>query len=192
MIKVRRSITIKTHGEEGKSTWTELLTKGLLLCAGAIGGCLPITTAYVYNADDDEQQGDNSSDSKKNGTTFIGDSGASSHCCNDATLFTKFHSQHPKMRVRVANGNILPVHAVGDITLRLRDSTGQIRTLQLHNVLYVPKLSVNLISTKKLWKDSHISTAFTDHMQFSTHDGIKFLFPTAGKQYAVYHTCLDA
>ena len=57
--------------------------------------------------------------------------------------------------VKVANGALVPIIACGEVDVNIG---GQIVTLK--NVMYVPDLTFNVISVKKLWKDNRIETVF--------------------------------
>jgi len=78
--------------------------------------------------------------------SFIIDSGAFPHMCNDATWFTEIDSSKHKGRVvTLADGKSQSnIMGEGDITINL--GKGKIYTLQ--NVLYVPELSKSLFSVK--------------------------------------------
>ncbi len=58
----------------------------------------------------------------------------------------------------------------------------------LKNVMYVPDLSYNVLSVKKLWKDNRIETHFGErcYMRDTTRRGLK-RFYFAGDQGSLYH-----
>lgn len=85
---------------------------------------------------------------------YILDSGATVHCFNDLTLF---HSIDPNAQIpnlRVANGAFSKVVAVGTVRISLQDSQGKPKILELKNALYVPSMKFNLISVKRMYRDS--------------------------------------
>ncbi|CAH2100383.1 unnamed protein product [Euphydryas editha] len=71
------------------------------------------------------------------------DSGATAHMCNNKDYFINFRPNHSK--ITVANNEELECIGTGDIHLNIN---GKVH--KLCNVLFVPKLSTNLISVSKL------------------------------------------
>ena len=97
---------------------------------------------------------------------YILDSGATVHCFNDLTLF---HSMDPTAKLpnlRVANGGFSKVVAVGTVRINLLDSEGNPKLLELKNALYVPDMKFNLISVKRMYRDSKITIP---HFQTKLH-----------------------
>ena len=94
---------------------------------------------------------------------WIFDSGASSSCCNDLTQFTTLSKDVPFKRIRVANNQFAEVEGIGTVLLNVVDSsTNTSIQVRLRDVLYIPKVPVNLISTRQLWEHSNIKSVFTD------------------------------
>lgn len=79
------------------------------------------------------------------------DSGASSHMCNDLSLFTTF-SDYDTKEVYVANGSSVEAQGVGTVNLKIFIDDGKSMNVNINNVLYVPELDENLISVFKLTK----------------------------------------
>ena len=102
---------------------------------------------------------------------YVLDSGATVHCFNDLTLFHSLdHNAHlPKLRV--ANGDFSQVVAVGTVRIQLKDTKGKPKWLELKGALYVPTLKFNLISVKRMYRDSRITTIFTDIATLRFKDG---------------------
>ena len=96
---------------------------------------------------------------KRRTNSFTVDSGATIHCINDMSLFTDFDPSK-QVNVVVANKQVLKCHGVGTVVLPLADSSGVVKNVVLHNCVYSPTFSTNLISVKRLWKDSRVSTHF--------------------------------
>ena len=86
------------------------------------------------------------------------------HVCGKLAKFTKLVYRNDLGKVIVANGTKLDVHAVGDIDVNLHG-----HTITLHNVLYVPDITFNVISVKRLWKDNRIETTFGDKCYLKHH-----------------------
>ena len=102
-----------------------------------------------------------SNKSKRKHNYFTVDSGATIHCINDLSLFVDFDASK-KVNITVANKQVLVGQGVGTVILPLTDTNGQVKNVVLHNCVYHPNFSTNLISVKRLWKDSRISTHFGD------------------------------
>ena len=54
---------------------------------------------------------------RKQHTPFVVDSGATLHCINDISLFDSIDQDHPKIKLRVANGKVIEAQAVGTVLL---------------------------------------------------------------------------
>ena len=87
-------------------------------------------------------------------TNYVVDSGATLHCINDISLFDSIDHDHPPVKLRVANGKILVAHAVGTVKLKLQQPDGSITEVLLHNVVFHPDFSHNLLSVRRLWRDN--------------------------------------
>ena len=77
---------------------------------------------------------------------WIVDSGATCHMCNDRKLFVNFNSLAEPRYITLGDGHT--VKAVGRGVVLLTISTDDVKTnkCKLQDVLYVPKLSFNLLS----------------------------------------------
>uniref|UniRef100_A0A1X7UC74 Retrovirus-related Pol polyprotein from transposon TNT 1-94-like beta-barrel domain-containing protein n=1 Tax=Amphimedon queenslandica TaxID=400682 RepID=A0A1X7UC74_AMPQE len=81
-------------------------------------------------------------------TNWIIDSGATSHICNDSSYFVKIKRLKKSIDVTLGDGHILKAEGRGTVIL-LNRAMGQTRKCKLHNVLYVPKLTYNLLSISR-------------------------------------------
>jgi hypothetical protein len=80
-------------------------------------------------------------------STWWIDSGATTHVANSMQgMSTRKILTRGARTIKVANGIDAAVEAIGDLPIKLKDGF----TLQLHDVLYVPSLSRNLISVSCL------------------------------------------
>ena len=86
-------------------------------------------------------------------TSWIIDSGASDHMTDNYNLFSSYIPCAGNYKVRIADGSFSPVAGKGSI--QISDS------ITLESVLYVPKLSCNLLSISQLTKDSNCSVIFS-------------------------------
>ena len=81
--------------------------------------------------------------------TWIIDSGATCHMCNDRTLFSQLHSLQSSQEVTLGDGHVLQATSEGTVPLQMLLPDGRSKKCNLHNVLLVPKLSHNLLSVSK-------------------------------------------
>ena len=115
---------------------------------------------------------------------WIFDSGASSHCCHDLSMFTSMSQDLPFKRIKVANGKFANISGIGTIKLSILDhKSNTVVKLVLHNVLYIPEVPVNLISSRCLWNDSGIRSSFTDVCDLTLKNGTTISFKGQGKLY---------
>uniref|UniRef100_A0A2N9I3B6 Uncharacterized protein n=1 Tax=Fagus sylvatica TaxID=28930 RepID=A0A2N9I3B6_FAGSY len=79
------------------------------------------------------------------------DSGATHHLTADlVNLNVRADDYHGQEQIRVGNGKGLPINHVGTTQLLSPNSS-----FQLHDVLYVPQISQNLLSIQKFTTDTH-------------------------------------
>ena len=81
---------------------------------------------------------------------WIVDSGATCHMCNDQKLFGKFEHLPTFQEVTLGDGHALEATGQGTVSLEMRLSDEKTKRCVLHNVLYVPKLSYNLLSVTRV------------------------------------------
>ena len=80
---------------------------------------------------------------------WIVDSGATCHMCNDKELFKGLSPLRKPQEVTLGDGRVLGATAKGTVTLEMLFPDGSSQRCNLQNVLYVPKLSYNLLSVSK-------------------------------------------
>ena len=83
--------------------------------------------------------------------SWIVDSGATCHLCNDRSIFTVFNSLENPQEIVLGDGHTLDAVGVGDVVLNLVVDS-KIKKRRLRDVLYVPKLAYNLLSVSKATK----------------------------------------
>ena len=81
--------------------------------------------------------------------SWIIDSGATCHMCNDKKLFRELSGLRRPQEVTLGDGHVLEATAEGTVTLEMLLPDGNSQKCALKNVLYVPKLSYNLLSVSK-------------------------------------------
>lgn len=79
------------------------------------------------------------------------DSGATNHITNVMNNLQLSAPYSGNEQVAVGNGNQLPIHSIGKSSL---PSTHSSTSLFLNNILYVPKITKNLISISQFTKDN--------------------------------------
>ncbi|CAI5530823.1 unnamed protein product [Closterium sp. Naga37s-1] len=96
-------------------------------------------------------------------SSWLVDSGASSHICSDRSLFSSLQQPTDDIIVRFGGGETYKVLGVGKVVATLRSQTSE-TTIQLDNVLFLPSSVHNLLSVRALGAA-----------------GIAVSFPTAGR-----------
>lgn len=80
---------------------------------------------------------------------WIVDSGATCHMCNDDKLFVKLRSLKQPLEVTLGDGCAVEATGQGTVVLEMASTSGKMSRCKLHEVLYVPDLSYNLLSVSK-------------------------------------------
>ena len=125
---------------------------------------------------------------RRSRASYIVDSGASLHCINDINLFDSIYQDHRPVKLRVANGKILVSHAVGSVKINLQRQDGTTHSILIHNVVYHPEFSHNLLSVRRLWKDNGLKARFGDKNYFkckNTNEKFSFAFDREFKVQSV-------
>ena len=105
-----------------------------------------------------------SKSSKRRRRTIV-DSGATIHCIRDKSLFTHLDTSK-SIRVKVADDRAIRSEGVGTCAVQLRSAAGSMHTVMLHNCVYSPRFSENLISTRRMWLDNKLRTVLGDESFF--------------------------
>ena len=96
--------------------------------------------------------------------TWIVDSGAKCHISNNRKLFTEYQTLQKPLEVSLCDGYALEAVGSGVVSLTLQLPDFQRKKCKLHDVLYVPKLTYNLLSVSKI-------TDAGKHITFSDDEG---------------------
>ena len=80
---------------------------------------------------------------------WIIDSGATSHMCTDRRMFTQLQPLSKSLEVKLGDGHMLMAKGQGTVRLIMKYGRDKYRRCILNEVLYVPKLSCNLLSVSK-------------------------------------------
>lgn len=82
--------------------------------------------------------------------SWIVDSGATSHMCNNENLFVEMRQLNIRQEVVLGDGHSLEATAEGTVKLETLLPNGNTQKCTLKNVLLVPKLSYSLLSVSKM------------------------------------------
>jgi histone deacetylase 1/2 len=99
-----------------------------------------------------------------NAGTWVMDSGATSHMVNNAGILSSLSPHSTPSRVTVGNGVSLPISNTGHAILHTPT-----QTFHLNNVLVVPDIIKNLLSTRQFTIDNSVSVEY-DPFGFSVKD----------------------
>ena len=91
--------------------------------------------------------------------SWIIDSGATCHMCHDKGLFVELCKLEKPLEVTLGDGYDLHAVGRGVVLLETKLPSGRTKKCKLQDVLYVPKLSYNLLSVSKI-TDAGKSTRF--------------------------------
>ena len=80
---------------------------------------------------------------------WIVDSGATCHMCHDNKMFTTLYQLEKPIDVMLGDGRMLTAIGRGEVVLDMVLRNGELKSCMLHDVLYVPKLTYNLISVTR-------------------------------------------
>ena len=101
------------------------------------------------------------------GTRIIVDSGATNHVLNDKSFFHDLKPLSVSREVRFGNSATLKAQGCGDATLTIRQGEKYVK-LSLTKALYVPSISVNLISLGQVVNDGFTVTVKKEGIALST------------------------
>ena len=81
--------------------------------------------------------------------SWVIDSGATCHMCNDDKLFNNIQYLKEPQEVTLGDGHILEAIGIGVVELQANLADEKTRRCKPHDVLYVPQLSYNLFSVSR-------------------------------------------
>ncbi|CAI5462212.1 unnamed protein product [Closterium sp. Yama58-4] len=129
-------IAVSTSHHPIFSTWTPLVAAVFILTTLLFPYGAPYASAFTA-----------SSSNMVRTSSWLVDSGASSHICSDLSLFSSLQKPNEDIPVRFGGGETYKVLGVGTVVATLRSQTSE-TTIQLDNVL--PSSVHNLLSVRAL------------------------------------------
>ncbi len=87
--------------------------------------------------------------SEKGLNSWIVDSGATCHICNDKEMFVEFNNLEPSQEVTLGDGYSVEATGCGTVRLKMQLTDDKTKECKMSDVLYVPQLSYNLLSMSK-------------------------------------------
>ena len=153
-----------------------LLVASCMLC-GDVSETIPKPTTNRTNntspkgmkvAGNSRSRRQKSAKPKRQCSKSVVDSGATVHCIRDRSLFTHLDT-NKHVNLRVADKRVIRSEGVGTCAVQLKSADGQFHTVMLHNCIYSPHFSENLISTRRLWLDNKLSTHMGKTSYFKCH-----------------------
>ena len=88
---------------------------------------------------------------------WIVDCGATKHCTPCMSDLCVVTNPRPKKKIRVGNGKLLQVTAIGKVRMEVATSGGY-ETMELSNVYVVPEMKCRLLSSNWAWQHDNVST----------------------------------
>ena len=98
-------------------------------------------------------------------------SGATCHMCSNEKLFVELHKLKQPFEVTLGDGYALKATGQGIVALEMKLPQGKTRMRKLHNVLYVPNLSYNLVSVSRAAEAGKTTTFDETCCQIQDRDG---------------------
>ena len=107
-----------------------------------------------------------------NGETWIVDSGATCHICNNRDLLDDFGKLNNSVEVQLGDGKVLNATGRGTVTLFTVLPGGKHKKRKLQKVLLVPKLSCNLLSVSKATEAGYVVSFEDSACKITRADGV--------------------
>ena len=84
----------------------------------------------------------------------------------------------PRKKIRVGNGKLLQVTAIGKVRMKVATRGGQHETMELSNVYVVPEMKCRLLSSNWAWQYDNVSTHLNDDRFLRLPSGARVPFVT--------------
>ena len=116
---------------------------------------------------------------------WIVDSGATCHMCNDRKLFAVFDGLEEPLEITLGDGHTVKAVGRGVVLLRISTDGDETNKCKLKDVLYVPKLSFNLLSVPAATKAGKLVKFIEAGCEI--FDEKKKLVATATRERSLYY-----
>ena len=93
---------------------------------------------------------------------WIVDSGATCHMCNNSKCFVDLRDLEQPQEISLGDGHTVKANKCGAVMLQMKLPGNEIKKCKLHDVLYVPALTYNLLSISRATKSGK-TTEFTNN-----------------------------
>ena len=104
--------------------------------------------------------------------TWILDSGANTHMCNNTRLFTKYRAINGGKASTASRNNKFAILGVGTVQIPMLIAN-QVVMWEVSNTYYAPSLRYNILSVSELWKSpEQITGTWRDEITLFTKNGI--------------------
>ncbi|GMF62291.1 unnamed protein product [Phytophthora fragariaefolia] len=112
-----------------------------------------------------------------NELTWVIDTGATSHMCNDIGLFVTFEPLESSMETAA---NPLRILGKGTVRFPVKDATNAVRSVELKDVNYVPRVAHNLLSVIKALVNDGFKININKRECTLRHDGGGYVLSAPG------------
>lgn len=109
---------------------------------------------------------------------WIVDCGATKHCTPCMSDLCVVTDPRPRKKIRVGNGKLLQVTAIGKVRMKVATRGGQHETMELSNVYVVPEMKCRLLSSNWAWQYDNVSTHLNDDRFLRLPSGARVPFVT--------------
>ena len=103
-------------------------------------------SANTANSEETEWLIDKGDENFNRNSSWIVDSGATSHMCNDVKRFVYLEKEESGKKIELVNGDNIEIEGRGMVIIYVRRTDGKTGKISLTDTLFVPKLKRNLIS----------------------------------------------
>ena len=136
--------------------------------------------SYQFKIDDSNSQ-------YTSNTSFLVDTGATSHIVTDESMFTNFDTNFNPVEhmLELADGTKLRSHAQkrGTVSVIFKDSTGELHNVTLHHALFIPSFPTHIFSVMAATTMGSSVCFYPNRAELVTVDGTTFNVIPDGKLY---------
>ena len=168
----------KHHHHKGKRSHANIIASAPAQDSSA---SYSSTSSEAYCVQFDSQPADTMANTTTDDAAWFADSGATEHMTDKLRWFQNFQAvDDHSWSVTIADNHLLYVRGIGNIYVHTFVN-GEVSTIKLKNVLYVPKLRRNLISIGRLTERNVAIIHIRDMCKMISHDGEGHIIMTGQK-----------